>query len=69
MKDGRPDYCPESPGDPCEACGATLSGKDPVGGACQARYSGRDPRSSASLLDFVLEDKDTKEIIALVKVL
>jgi hypothetical protein len=36
----RPRYCPckyETP-DPCPACGATVSGKDKVGGVCQATH-------------------------------
>jgi hypothetical protein len=36
----RPNYCPCVNGqpDPCPACGATISGNDPVRGFCQARF-------------------------------
>jgi hypothetical protein len=57
----RPNYCPcedETP-DPCPACGATVSGKDPVRGVCQARY-GREPKPDVLL---VLTDRDTGKII------
>lgn len=57
----RPDYCPDTPGDPCEACGATLSGNDPVRGVCQARFNGPAPRP---LLEFVLVDKRSGEVVA-----
>ena len=59
----RPDYCPcenETP-DPCPACGATAEGNDPVRGVCQARFMGPPPRS---LLDLVLVDRTTGEIVA-----
>lgn len=61
------DYCPcedEKP-DPCPACGATVSGKDKWGGRCQARH-GSKPKPS---LFFVLEDKDTREVVASAPVL
>jgi len=58
----RPDYCPcenETP-DPCPACGATVSGNDPVRGVCQARKGYRhDPG-----VQLVLIDKRTGEVVA-----
>jgi hypothetical protein len=51
MTAARPDYCaipdegqPGSDG-PCPACGATISGDDPVRGVCQARHNGPPPRA------------------------
>ena len=64
----RPDYCPcenDLP-DPCPACGATIAGNDPVRGCCQARHNCYPPRS---LLDFVLIDKGSGEIVASTSVL
>jgi hypothetical protein len=61
------DYCPcedEKP-DPCPACGATVSGKDRWQGRCQARYGSKAPPS----LFFVLEDKETREVVASAPVL
>jgi hypothetical protein len=64
----RPDYCvadaddlsfPIGPHRPC-ACGATVSGKDPVRGMCQARYSGPPPEP---LVRIVLIDKKTGLVI------
>lgn len=57
----RPEYCPchsETP-DPCPACGATVSGRDPVRGVCQARKGAYRP----PLVTLVLTDKTTGEII------
>lgn len=59
----RPDYCPcvsETP-DPCPACGATVSGIDPVRGVCQARHNRTAP---VPYLSLVLVHKDTNEIVA-----
>lgn len=63
----RPEYCmiPDE-GQPgwdaaCPGCGATIEGNDPVRGICQARRSGPPPRP---LLEFVLVDKRTGEVIA-----
>lgn len=58
----RPDYCPddmsEETDDPCPACGATVSGKDPVRGVCQARHNGPRPRP---LVELILVRRDTGE--------
>lgn len=57
----RPEYCPchsETP-DPCPACGATVSGADPVRGVCQSRRGYR--RQPDVIL--VLTDKRTGEVI------
>ncbi len=57
----RPNYCEAIDEEtPC-ICGATKEGNDPVRGVCQARYNGRKPQS---LLQLVLLDKDTGEIVA-----
>lgn len=68
----RPEYCvipdegqPEWD-QPCPGCGATQDGNDPVRGVCQARHNGPPPRS---LLDFVLVDKRTGEVVASTPVL
>ena len=66
VREVRPDYCaiPEGqPGSdgPCPACGATISGDDPVRGVCQARHNGPPPRP---LLELVLLDKRTGEVVA-----
>ena len=58
----RIDFCPcekEEP-NPCPACGATVSGNDPVRGVCQARYGFH--RSPG--VQLVLIDKKTGEIVA-----
>lgn len=57
----RPRYCPchEETPDPCPACGATVSGKDPVRGVCQATHGVE--RKPDVLL--VLTDRDTGKII------
>lgn len=59
----RPNYCPcqEETPDPCPACGATVSGDDRVRGVCQARFAGPPPKS---LVQIVLLDKDTGEVVA-----
>lgn len=57
----RPQFCPvenETP-DPCPACGATVSGNDPVHGVCQARKF--KPRYRG--IEIILTDKDTGEIV------
>lgn len=58
----RPRYCPcrDESEDPCPACGATVSGNDPVRGVCQATH-GFEPEPLVSL---VLIDKHTGEIVA-----
>lgn len=46
-----PEYCPcenEMP-DPCPACGATVSGNDPVEGICQARNPSPRPDYSITI--------------------
>jgi hypothetical protein len=56
------DYCPcenERP-DPCPACGATVSGKDRWRGRCQALHGSK----AKPLLELVLKDKETGEIVA-----
>lgn len=59
----RPDYCPcrEETPDPCPACGATVSGDDPVRGVCQARKSGPPP---SPMVQLILIDKETGEVVA-----
>ncbi len=67
----RPEYCPELDADdsvfpigphrPCPACGATVSGNDPVRGVCQARKPGPKPQP---LVLLVLIDKETGEVVA-----
>ncbi len=67
----RPEYCPDLDADnlvfpvgphrPCPACGATVSGRDPVRGVCQASRNGPRPRA---LVQIVLLDKDTGEVVA-----
>jgi hypothetical protein len=60
----RPDFCPceaETP-DQCPACGATVSGNDPVRGVCQARAWRLRPS-----VQLVLIDKQTGEIVASTK--
>jgi hypothetical protein len=55
----RPEYCPcqEETPDPCPACGATVSGDDPVNGVCQARQCRPPPDDYG--LKLVLIDKAT----------
>ena len=54
----RPRYCPcyEETPDPCPACGATVSGNDPVRGVCQATHNR--PPSDYSL-SLILTDRNT----------
>lgn len=59
----RPQYCPfenEIP-DPCPACGATVSGDDPVSGVCQALSLSRP--SNDPLVEIVLLNRHTGEVI------
>lgn len=55
-------YCPcnDDKPDPCPACGATVSGNDPVRGICQALHGYR--REPAIRL--VLMDRTSGEIVA-----
>lgn len=63
----RPEYCHSNPvPDPCPLCGATVSGDDPVHGVCQARNTRPRPQS---ILDFVLVDRESGEIVASTPVL
>ena len=60
---GATDYCPckdETPA-PCPACGATVSGNDPVRGRCQARFNRPAPEP---ILHLVLIDKRSGEEVA-----
>lgn len=59
----RPEYCPckEETPDPCPACGATVSGNDPVNGVCQARQMRSPP---VPFLSLVLVDKNSGEVVA-----
>lgn len=60
----RPYYCPcedELP-DPCPACGATVSGNDPVRGVCQSLSMKAERRLSP--VELVLIDRDTGEVVA-----
>ena len=54
----RPRYCPcyEETPDPCPACGATVSGSDPVRGVCQATHK-RPPSDYG--LSLILIDRNT----------
>jgi hypothetical protein len=56
---GRPDYCPDDlrEDEICPACGASVENLL----ACNARFNGRRGRP---LLEFVLVDKQTGEVIA-----
>lgn len=57
----RPEYCPckDETVDPCPSCGATVSGKDRVGGVCQARHGHR----REPLVRLVLIDRRTGQVV------
>ena len=54
----RPEYCEAEEDKDCVACGATISGKDPVRGVCQARRNGPKPEP---YLRIILTHRDTGE--------
>ena len=62
MKSNKPNYCPceNESLTPCPACGATVSGNDPVRGVCQAKHG---VKPDAPSVIVVLINRRTGEII------